>query len=470
MARAIIKRGAQWGAVALVSLLLGGCTREAPPDLIVIVVDTLRADHLGCYGYGRPTSPNLDQFAADGILFENAFAQSSWTSPSIASLFTSLYPSAHGVTTFASALPAALPTMAEVLQRQGFKTSGLSANFVHIIKRKGFARGFDTFAELHRQATAEEEAEFARRVAADAQTVTTRAIEAAASARGSRLFLYVHYMDPHSTYSPPEPFRGRFVRPYDGPFTGGTEQLKRVVQGELQVNDADLRRLVDLYDAEIAFVDAEIGRLFRELRKLDRFDNAVVVVLSDHGEEFGDHGGVFHGVTLYDEMTRVPLLVRLPSGRRAGSRVEQVVPLVDLGPTLLQLVGLQDDRTTQGRSIVDLLETGKSATSAPRAFSELHPDSVVEEALRPKAHRSAIATREWAYLVGPNGSSELYARDVDPAQKANRAQLDRAVAASLGLELETFSESMSSWGTTQREQVPLSETDREHLRALGYVP
>lgn len=456
-------------AVILAALVVAGCDRGQPPNLVVIVVDTLRADHLGCYGYERPTTPRLDRFAAESVLFENAVASSSWTAPSIASLFTSVHPSVHGVTTFAAALPASLPTLAEVLQRHGFRNTGLSANFVHIVERKGFARGFQSFAELRRPAAAGEEEEFAGLVAADARLVTDRAIEAARASRGAPFFLYVHYMDPHSTYAPPEPFRSRFARRYEGSFTGTTNELKDVMQGKRAANDADLRRLVDLYDAEIAFTDAEIGRLLDQLRRLDLYDNTVIAFLSDHGEEFGEHGGVFHGVTLYDEMTHVPLLVRLPRGRHGGTRVTPVVQLVDLGPTLLQVVGVADDRKTQGTSFAGLLAAGNDAAATAPAFSELHPDAPVEAALRPRTHRTAVTTRDWTWLAGREGAAELYDRRSDPGQRENRVQGEPAVAASLGLAAGEFADALRDWGTAAGEQVPLRPEDREQLRALGYL-
>ena len=457
------------GAVLLAALLVAGCSREQPPNLVVIVVDTLRADHLGCYGYARPTSPHLDRFAAESVLFENAVASSSWTAPSVASLFTSVHPSVHGVTTFAAALPASLPTLAEVFQRHGFRNTGLSANFVHVIERKGFARGFHLFAELRRPAAAGEEEEFAGFVAADARLVTDHAVEAVRASRGAPFFLYAHYMDPHSTYAPPEPFRSRFARPYDGAFTGTTNELKDVMQGKRAANDADLRRLVDLYDAEIAFTDAEIGRLLDELRRLDLYDNTVIALLADHGEEFGEHGGVFHGVTLYDEMTHVPLVVRLPQGRHAGTRVRPVVQIVDLGPTLLQLAGVPDDRRTQGRSFAGLLAGGDAAAVTAPAFSELHPDAPVEAALRPRMHRTAITTRDWTWLAGKDGAAELYDRRTDARQKEDRVQREPVVAASFAHEATEFAQSLRQWGTAVGEQVPLRPQDREQLRALGYL-
>lgn len=469
-ARSPIVAVVRWTALLLTLGMVSGCTRTEPPNLVVIVVDTLRADHLGCYGYGRPTSPNIDRFAADAVLFENAFAQSSWTAPSVASFFTSLYPSAHGVTTFVSTLPASVPTMAEVLQRQGFKTTGLSANFVQVVAQKGFGRGFDTFAELHRPAAAGEDAEFIGRVAADARTVTNRAIEEVSRSRHSRFLLYVHYMDPHSTYAPPEPYRSRFLRPYDGPFTGGTEQLKRVMQGELPIDDADLGRLIDLYDAEIAYVDAEVGRFFEELRRLDLFDDTVIAILSDHGEEFGEHGGVFHGVTLYDEMTHVPLVVRLPGGKHGGVRLSHVVELVDLGPTLLELLGLADDRTHQGQSFAALVQAREAARSDGRAFSELHPDPAVEQALRPRTHRRALATEDWTYIVGRDDAAELHSRGTNDTGEGAGGSVGSDLAARLRRELAAFAVTVEGWRTTEAEEVPLSAQDRENLRALGYLP
>lgn len=459
---------------AAVALALGGCTSAPTPpprNLVLIVVDTLRADHVGGYGYPRPTTPNLDRLAAEGTVFENAFAQSSWTAPSIASLFTSLYPSSHGVTNFLAKLPSGIPTLAEVLQRQGFRTSAISANFVHVSPAKGFGRGFDSFEALSRPVRPGEAEDLFGQVAVDADAVTERAIAAAGSASGKRIFLYAHFMDPHSNYDPPEPFLRRFEHPYDGSLTGSTEDLKRAMRSEIELAEADLRRLVDLYDAEIAFADAEIGRLLDDLRRRGLYDESVIAVLADHGEEFEDHGGLFHGSTLYEELVRVPLIVRLPGGLGGGARIRELVQVVDVGPTLVEILGLRDERPTQGRSFAPLFGGGHGGGGERRAFAELHPDPLAERErpLQPQRHRSAMTTPLWSWLVAPGGEAELYDRRNDPGQHEDRSPSEPRAAAALGQELASFEDGLRARGTPVPSLVVPDARQREELRALGYV-
>ncbi|HUP18768.1 MAG TPA: sulfatase [Gemmatimonadota bacterium] len=257
--------GTQRAAMLAALLTATGCSSR-PYSVIVVVIDALRADHLGCYGYARPTSPTLDRLSASGYVFDNAIAQSSWTSSSIGSLFTSTYPSVHGVQRFNSVLPGALDTLATAFRRRGYQTAGFSANFVLVSRAMGFAAGFDRFVELKSVARGEEEAALPGPEPAHAAEVTEAAIRWLDQPRRGPIFLYLHYMDPHSGYQPPEPHRARFAAPgYSGPIDGSNPQLVRIAHGEMKVDREDRQRLVDLYDGEIAFADEQIGRLLRAL-------------------------------------------------------------------------------------------------------------------------------------------------------------------------------------------------------------
>jgi arylsulfatase A-like enzyme len=456
----------------LIALLpCAACTRsQPPPNVIVILIDALRADHLGCYGYQRPTSPNIDALAAESSVFDDAIAQSSWTGPSVASLFTSTYPSVHGMVTFTAVLPSSVDTLAEALRRGGYETAAFSANFVHVTAHKGFDQGFDRFVELKRKPHQGEEAEFLGLTAADAGEVTDRAVDWLAARPRLPFFLYLHYMDPHSSYHPPPPYRGRFAHPYTGPINGSTEQVNEIERGELAIDQAGISHLVDLYDGEIAFADSQIGRLIQELRARALLDSSIVVLLADHGEEFHEHGGFFHGYTLYDEMIRVPLMIRLPHARDGGKRVESVVQLIDVGPTILDLVNRPDRRATQGRSFASLLAPGASRFSEREAYSELFDDPSVDTKIHPKKHKAAITTRQWSYLVGRQGGAELYDLASDGGEQNDRAAAEPERVTAFQRDLQAQQRLLAS---VQRPKasatVPLNEAEKERLRALGYV-
>jgi len=457
-------------AIAAALLVLAGCSAQ-PPSVIMIVVDTLRADHLGAYGYARPTSPNLDRFAASGYVFESAIAESSWTSPVIGSLFTSTYPSVHGACTFTAALPPSLDTLATAFQRRGYQTAGISANFVHITRAKGFAAGFDSFVELKRAARADEEDELLGLVPADAAEVTAAARRFLEQRRRGPLFLYLHYMDPHSGYEPPEPYRERFAAAgYSGAIDGSTAQLKRIAQGEQAVSPEDRQRLVDLYDGEIAFADEEIGRLLQALETLGLADDSYLVVLSDHGEEFLDHGRVFHGSTLYHEVIRVPLIVRPPGGAPDARRLRQVVGLIDVGPTILALTGDPDSRSSQGRSFAGLLGAGPTPSWPGLAYSELYADPLVDAQLYPKQHVVAATSERWSYLARRGGGAEMYDLQEDPAQTASLTSPEAAAAAEAARALAQHAMDCEEYSRrVAKVSEPLTSEQRERLRALGYL-
>jgi len=304
---------AYWGTPTITT----ASGRDAPL-VILYLVDTLRADHLGLYGYRRDTAPALSRFARDGVVFDTAIASSSWTKPSVASLFTSLPPAEHRCVQFYTPLDPSLVTLAERLRDGGYMTGAVVANRLVLARDAHFDQGFTYFASPPEPQRAAQ--------------VVDEALRFLDARRGLPTFLYVHALDPHSPYAPPPPFDRRFGPP-PGPAHPAAEPYDYRVP-------ADLSRIVAQYDGEIAYGDQEFGRLVRELKARGLYDRAMIVFVSDHGEEFLDHGDWVHGHALYDELVRVPLVVKYPRNRNAGRRVESQVQLLDVLPTILKSQGL----------------------------------------------------------------------------------------------------------------------------------
>ena len=274
-------------------------------------------------------------------------------------------------------------------------------------------------------------------------------------------------MDPHSSYDPPALFRRRFVADYDGPIDGSTEQLQEIVRGELEIGPADIEHLQALYDAEVASVDAEVGRLLDHLRAIGAYEDSIVVLLSDHGEEFMDHGSFFHMFTLYREQIHVPLIFRRPGGVGGGTRVESVVELVDVGPTVLELAGIDDARETSGVSHIQSMGAplGAVAAEGDAALSELHGDPLVNSVWRQKRHHAALMTQGWTLLAGDRRDAlELYESATDEQQQIDRAETERDVRERLGGLLRAHPSTV--W--VERPDGDLSDEQRSGLRALGY--
>jgi arylsulfatase A-like enzyme len=316
---------------------------------VLVVLDNVRADHVGAYGYPRSTTPNLDALAGDGMRFSRALAPSSWTRPSVASLFTSRLPSEHGAVAMQSSLADAIPTLAETLRAAGYRTVGFSANFVHVSERGGMARGFEHWTSLSFPAL-EDVDELWRMPDGDGDGLAlraprgeelTRAVLDALPSGSEPLFLYVHYMDAHVPWVPdPERWR-RFSRSGETPGRAAapSDYVVRLAAERPQVAEQERRRLVDLYDAQIAAADAALGELLQGLRERGVCPACVVTVAADHGEELGDHGGWFHGANLYGESLAVPLVLR--DGRRPISGVDdRPASLIDVAPTLLGLANV----------------------------------------------------------------------------------------------------------------------------------
>ncbi|MDH3211945.1 MAG: sulfatase [Myxococcales bacterium] len=411
-------------AVASLVALLDCGPEPAPPNLVLIVIDTLRADHLGAYGYPRDTSPTMDGLAAAGSLFLNATAPSSWTKPSIGSLFTSRYPSEHGAVSFEHDLGGELSTLAELLRQRGYHTLAANGNFVHVTEPRGFARGFDVWSADGIEVPPSAEGALLTVEIPEGEPVALRAPtareinrvveEKLGTLHGGPLFLYVHYMEPHPGFDPPPRHLERFLRDPDRhaaapPATAA--YISMLARGEIRPDPGEVERLIDLYDAEISAVDEAIGDLRRVLAEAG-FASPILMIVADHGEEFLDHGGWFHGIHLHGEVLRVPMILHDPRRAGAARRVAEPVDLLDVAPTLLALAGAPIGTQMRGRNLL--------AEGAPLAgrdiVAELHPDPVLAGHLRPRSHRFAVTRWPWKLIAHGDGRTEVYRKDRDPAE------------------------------------------------------
>ena len=465
-------------AGSLAVLLLVSCTDslEPPrPNVVLVIVDTLRADRLPFYGCPQNTAPFLNDLAQRSLVFENAWSTSSWTLPATVSLLTSVHPFQHGVTNLVglelepgqepvpvNCIPDELETLAESMRMAGYRTYAVVSNLL-VGQQVGFDRGFDRFVQLQDE---------------DADAVNAQVENWQSEMLGNEpFFLYLHYIDPHDPYHAREPWfdRERSMTEAGWPEEYSIEgadakadldwiatrldPIPEEFQGKRaeDLSPPELHRLLAwikaAYDSEIGFVDSRIRAVFEMLG----LENAVVVFASDHGEEFYEHGDLTHGQNLYGESVRVPLLVHLPDAR--SGRVKAPCSTLDIVPTLRQLLHLPSSRQDEGQDllgeatrhpIVSILE-GKSGQHALEGDLR----SVVLD------DRRLIATED--------GPAELYDLASDPWERTNLAEELPEVVAQLLRELANVEQSAVRWPRTLRLPAPPSEAMLEHLKGIGYL-
>jgi arylsulfatase A-like enzyme len=433
-------------AVTLATL---ACHREPPPprNVIFILVDTLRADRLGTYGYGRATSPNVDAFARDAIRFDNARSQASCTFPSVNSMLTSRWPAAFlGQPDRALGIPDEIPSLAEILGPHGFRTVAISASAVvrnnpsRFNPHAGFGRGFDVFHEdCLWQPAACVNREAAKYLMPGEQP----------------LFLYLHYIDPHGSYRPPKSWRNKFTR--------GRPDKRWVLDGDPNpIGDwlykgkpnpgftpADTTYLSDLYDEEIAYFDSQFPDLLTALRDSGLLDESIVVFSSDHGEEFLEHGHVKHCRTLYDSSIRVPLLLRIPGVET--KIISRPVQNLDIVPTILDYLRVETETRFAGRSLRPVIEEDQGAAAGLQYGSQ-------------GALRSASDGRFKLIQDLASGAFSLFDLEADPGETTDVLRRERRTYARLRGDLAGWLAAVEGHGGLQK-----SREAEEKLRSLGYI-
>jgi arylsulfatase A-like enzyme len=429
-----------------------GTTVAAKPNVVLYVIDTLRADRLGCYGHAAPTSPRIDAFAAQAIRFTHTVAQSSWTRPSTASIFTGRVPPRHGATEAANAIHPDVPTLPELLHGAGYATGAFVTNSVASAPF-GFARGFDRFGyfpETPSRATLFLPADRLLGPIARWLRRTPRPF-----------FLYVHTTDPHNPYLPPPRFRRALGAAGDGAATEAVIEEQRRCQNCLHdlarqhpvpIGAGTVAILSGLYDAEVARADAAFGRLLDLLAEAHLLDDTLIVLTADHGEEFLEHGGLTHGKTLYGEVLHVPLVVRLPGGVQGGTTEARVVQHADLLPSILDVAGLPIPPGLDGEAIL----SRDGPPPAREILSHLDHDGIALAAITDD-RRVFIGN-----LADPE-RFEIFDLPRDPREEENLAGRDPILAA---YGADRLAEILAS-GAISGPAVGPRELER--LRALGYV-
>ena len=477
----------------LILLFFTACSESTPPNIVLISMDTLRADHLGCYGYERDTSPAIDNFAQNSTIFQNCYSASSWTLPAHATLFTALDPSYHKITKYYDTLDPSLVLLSEVLQEQGFTTAAF-VNGGYLEPRFGFDQGFDTY-----DSTDPEKGNL---------EVILPKVEAWLKGEPERpFFLFLHCYDVHEPYHPLPEFkfkfgekqpeidefiRSKFKLLKDGVMIPCEEVRKLAVlrrsyplgyMAILQLNkpesdsgfakgifkcfpplfdfpgsDACVRYLRACYDGSVRSLDRQFGIFLNMLQERGLLDNTLIIVTSDHGEEFREHGGLGHGRTIHRELVHVPLIMKFPGNAYEGVSLKGTAGLVDLMPTILDYLKISIPGSVHGRSMLPLLEKKTIRNSV-----------IAETGARGKLRAVSFRTERWLYVWKMEEDVEkLFDLKEDPEETRNVIDLHPEIAARFKIEVEAYLEN----GNRSPYKAGVLEADKtlqEQLQALGYI-
>ena len=400
------------------------------PNVVLITIDTLRADRVGCYGYNKARTLNLDGLARQGVFFRTVVAPVPLTLPSHCSILTGTFPPDHGVRdNVGYTLPPDRTTLAEIMRSRGYSTAAFVGAYV-LDRKRGLDRGFDTYSSPFREKrptggpTVVKQSTLERK----AEEVVADAVEWLNKLGREPFFMWVHLYDPHDPYEPPARFRTLLHDPYDG---------------------------------EVAYADFALGRLLDLLKTRGSTDRTLIVATSDHGESFGEHGEFTHGYFVYDTTLLVPLIIKVPLGRTVAPRsIETPVRSIDIAPTILQFAGIPVPPTMQGNSLLSLIQGKRDDARPTDAYGETYyPNQFGWSALR------CLRQRRFKYIDAPD--AELYDLRADPSEVHNLVKTNRALANELKSELEALE--ARSAPKEQVQQKPASPVDAELLRSVGYV-
>jgi arylsulfatase A-like enzyme/Flp pilus assembly protein TadD len=405
---------------------------KSSANILLITVDTLRADRLKCYGYSEASTPEMDQLAAEGFRFERAYAQVPLTLPSHYSILSGTYPFYHGVRDNSQPVRNGPTLVSEVLQRNGYRTGAFVGSFI-LDSRFGLKRGFDLYGDDFDVARAH--GSDLSHIERPAEEVVQKALRWITESKG-KFFAWVHLFDPHDPYSPPEPFKSRFARsPYDG---------------------------------EIAYVDYALGILFKSLKAKGLWENTHILLIGDHGEGLGEHGELNHGFFVYDSTLHVPLIIRPTDRPGKGRSIDLLVQSVDIAPTVLRLVGLQPPQEMQGQSLLGLM--GSTEDNIDKKLAS-NGRSAYFETFYPLrqfgwSELRGIRTERYKYIDAPR--AELYDMLSDAGEKQNLYKHQQALAGSMK---EMLRKHLVRYASEHppRQEVSLNPDTRERLQSLGYI-
>jgi choline-sulfatase len=439
---------------------LNGCSGKPEPrektNVILISIDTLRKDHCSIHGYPKDTTPVLRKLASKGILFDSAYSPTAETGPSHATMFTSLYPITHRVIKNGINLTSSNHTIAEYLDKFGYQTAAVVGSFV-LDSKFGFAQGFSFYEDnFTMERSSQKLTEWATRKVENgfdqpASDTSKKAIEWLQKNQASQrpFFLFVHYYDPHDPYVAPQPFASRYA-----------PQKKNPLQLDTRIGQ---------YDAEIAYTDYEIGNIVKTLEWMGHIDDTMIVITSDHGEGLGQHGHLGHTINLYEELVRVPLLFYWPKHIPRDRIINAPVELVDLMPTIFDLIGITDDEFPfQGQNLSPaILNNITLNKNRPIFLHRRHYNNKVVSKTWLNGEKFGIRVGKYKYIVGKDeNTTELFDLSLDPNELSNLHDLFPERSAELETRLQKWKKENTRKST---EQNTISDEDRKRLETLGYV-
>lgn len=418
-------------------------------NIILISIDTLRADHLGCYNYYRNTSPAVDKFREDGVLFRHCIAQSPSTLTSHASILTSLIPSHHGAFyTRGQALPDNIKTMAELLKEKGYRTISFNDGG-QIAPQFGLNQGFDKYESMSDKIKAEH---------LNFKRVVTKTMTWLDQNPDEKFFLFLHTYETHHPYTPKKRQLKLFESNYKGDLNWQitVEMIERINKGEIKLTDEDKQHIINTYDAEIRSMDESFGLLIDYLKKKKLYDNTLIIFISDHGEEFGEHGiWAMHSHTLFNDQLHVPLLIKLPGSKFASRKIDHLVRGIDILPTVMDLLGEKMSKDFEGVSLVSLM---KGIPPKKLVFAISQRD-MQQTYVSPYW---SVMTRKWKLY-----DAKLYDLLNDPAELKDIARTHEDLKTSLQKYALKYIKRRDKKFSAKK--VVLDDNLREKLKSLGYL-
>lgn len=430
-------------------------------NVLIVLFDALRADHTSLTERSGMSTPQIERLANEGAYFSNAFSQSSWTRTSVATYLSSLYPWVHRILSHEDKLPQSIPYLPEILRQEGYHTTLIVNNIMIEPEIWGFDRGFDRIRVVYRTPgyeAAEDRAEFVWR------NILKPCLD---DPGGVPFFLYLHELDPHDPYDPPPPFDRLYDPDYAGSIDGSTDTLDAVSKHRRKISPADLRFINSLYRGETSYMDRFLGQILDYLKASHLDETTLIVFLSDHGEEFMEHGRLRHAQSLYEEVLHVPLIFTLPGVIPPGARLSDAARLIDLSPTILDLLGLEIPPEMQGQSLLPRMLSPETEYGELPAFGTLGLGD---------HDWLSVRYRNWK-LIGRKIGGQfrrwfLFDLQTDPGEQINLWGSQPAVGKGLQKMLERRMAEDRQIPGPQPEQIPIEhipEEQLEALRAMGYL-
>jgi arylsulfatase A-like enzyme len=479
-------RGQAIAALALTLAGAAGCDRSEDkaagvaeatgnsdrPNVLLISIDTLRYDHLGCYGYERDTSPNIDRIAEEGVLFENMISSTSWTLPAHACMFTGLADTVHGATDTDKMLDESRLTLAEHLKAAGYHTAGFFSGPT-LFPAFGLGQGFDKYVDCtsYPKLSRESAKTPGIQVGGSLQRAAMKDItspriykhvsEHITNDLEEPFFMFVHMWDPHFDFIPPPPFDTRFDPDYKGAVNGEDFIWKDSINARMPKRD--LEHIVALYDGEIAWTDMHIGKILDDLDAKGLTDSTIVAIVADHGTEFFDHGKKGHRHTLYDELIHIPLVIRYPKHLPAGQRVEAQARMMDVAPTLVSLAGVEPMPAVMGQSLQAAI-SGSGGMVEQTAISELYTFGNAATTFRRLDGK--LVRHE------PTGRMAIYDLLKDPGEHAPLKDQTHPLIAKMIAEAQRATQWLEDYREAYAKQIEspqLPDEVRKRLESLGYI-